>query len=81
MDFANVKAWLSGAWRSRTMWAATGLGLFGIAQTQLDVVRSLIKPHLYGVLTIGVAVGVGVLRAITSASIIGKAPSDPSQGA
>jgi hypothetical protein len=68
-------AWLKGAWRSRTMWAAAGLGVFGVAHDQVDMVRAFISPELYGKLMIAIALGVGFLRAVTTASLVDKAAS------
>ena len=79
MNLASVKLWFAGAWRSRTMWAATALGCFGVAQTQLDYLRALVKPEFYGHVTIGIAIVVGVLRMITRTSIIAKTPGAATQ--
>jgi hypothetical protein len=69
----NLKLWLSGAWRSRTMWAAAVLIAIGIAQ-MYSAGLPWLTPTRYGAFLTAIGVAIGALRSVTSTSIIGKIP-------
>lgn len=58
--------------KSKTINFALLLALFGAAQANLHAVQEFVKPELYGWITFGVAIVVGVLRVVTTQPISEK---------
>ena len=68
----TAKKAAKGAVRSKTMNFAVLLAAFGAAQANLPAVQEFVTPERYGYVTLGIAVVVAVLRAITTSSLAGK---------
>ena len=70
----NFKLWLSGAWRSRTMWLAAAVVLCGIGTLYSSSALAWLTPTRYGLFLVAVGVAIAALRSITSTSVVGKIP-------
>lgn len=60
----DVMGWLKKAARSRTMWFATALSIFGILEATMGLFQVFLGDH-YGAFTTVVGITVGLLRIIT----------------
>jgi hypothetical protein len=57
---------LKSAFKSKTMWFALALALFGVVETQIHLFAQYMTPEAFGLFNILVGVAVAVLRVITT---------------
>ena len=57
---------LKGALRSKTIWLAIGMAVFGAVLATLPLLEESISPAWYGVITMIFSVWVAVLRVLTT---------------
>ena len=55
-----------GAMRSKTMWLAIALGVFGALYDNFSYIQNIIDPRYYGILLMFIGVIVAVLRVLTT---------------
>lgn len=57
---------MRGAMRSKTMWLALALAVFGALYDNFNYIQNIIDPRFYGILLISIGVIVAVLRVLTT---------------
>lgn len=70
--FSDAWAWMKAASKSRTIIFALVVMAFGVIHASLPVVQHLVSPSLYGFLTVGIGMLVGVLRVVTTMPVTEK---------
>lgn len=57
---------MRGAMRSKTMWLALALAVFGALYDNFSYIQNIIDPRFYGVLLIAIGIIVAILRVLTT---------------
>jgi hypothetical protein len=70
---SNLKTWLSGAWRSRTLWIAVGLVVLGELDAELHILQSVLPGKVYARAVAICGLAMFALRVVTDRSIVAKA--------
>jgi lysozyme family protein len=60
---------LKGMLKSKTIWFALALAVFGAVQANLELLQPVLGPKAYGLFTVFVAVAVVVLRWVTTTAL------------
>jgi hypothetical protein len=68
----NAKDWLVKLAKSKTMWFASAVTIFGAAETYLPQMQGLIPSEWYGPLFTGVGVVAALLRFVTTEALSDK---------
>jgi hypothetical protein len=64
----NKTTLIKGMMRSKTIWFALGLEIFGVLQLELPNVSEQLGPY-YGWIMIGIGIGIKVLRTLTTSPL------------
>lgn len=62
----NIKAF----YKSKTILFAILVAIFGVLQLNVDILKDLLSPQMYGIVFLVISVVVAVLRVITTTAVV-----------